>query len=165
MEDIDEKYAKFHKNIEDWIQGNRIDYGLNCTLDDAIKVGKIMHLQEEDIKKMSSLDCQAAIFTLNKYMTYTSLIVAREKAAKQWAEQGIWYIVTGQKHDKFAKWEEKYHSALRNHKSGLKLLMLKTTADARILAGEAQIKGFEHAMKVLENIARSKSYDRSQGTG
>lgn len=161
MEDIDEKCAKFHKNIDDWINSNNLDYGLNCTLDDAIAVGKIMHFKEEDVKSMSALECQAAIFTLNKYMTYMNAIVAREKAVKQWAEQGIWYIITGQQHDKYAKWEEKYHSAIRGHKSGLKLLMLKTTADARILSCESQVKGFENAMKVLENVSRSKSYERS----
>lgn len=161
MEDIEEKYNKFHQNIDEWIDSKNLDYGLKTTLEDAIRVGEIMHLKEEDIKKMSSLDCQAAIFTINKYMTYTSSIVAREKAVKQWCEQGIWYIVTGQKHDKYAKWEEKYHTALKNHKSGLRLLMLKTTAEARILAGESQIKGFEQAIKVLESISRSKSYDRS----
>lgn len=161
MDDIDQKYAKFHENIDNWIDSNHLDYGLKCSLEDAIHVGKIMHLKEEDVKKMSSLDCQAAIFTINKYMTYMGSVVAREKAVKQWCEQGIWYIVTGQQHDKYAKWEEKYHSALRNHKSGLKLQMLKTTAEARILAGESQIKGFEHAIKVLESIGRSKSYERS----
>ena len=161
MEDIDEKYARFHKNIDEWIDSNKLDYGLNTTLEDAIRVGEIMHLKEEDIKKLTPLDCQVYIFTINKYMTYMGSILAREKAVKQWAEQGIWYIVTGQKHDKFAKWEEKYHAAIRNHKSGLRLLMLKTTADARILSCESQIKGFEYAIKVLENISRSKSYDRS----
>jgi len=161
MDDIDQKYAKFHENIDNWINSNHLDYGLKCSLEDAIRVGEIMHLKEEDVKKMSSLDCQAAIFTINKYMTYMGSVVAREKAVKQWCEQGIWYIVTGQQHDKYAKWEEKYHSALRNHKSGLKLQMLKTTAEARILAGESQIKGFEHAIKVLESIGRSKSYERS----
>jgi len=161
MDDIDQKYAKFHENIDNWINSNHRDYGLKCSLEDAIRVGEIMHLKEEDVKKMSSLDCQAAIFTINKYMTYMGSVVAREKAVKQWCEQGIWYIVTGQQHDKYAKWEEKYHSALRNHKSGLKLQMLKTTAEARILAGESQIKGFEHAIKVLESIGRSKSYERS----
>lgn len=164
MEDIDQKYEKFHQNINEWIDSNKLNYGLNCSLEDAIRVGQIMHFTEDDIKKLSFIDCQAAIFTLNKYMTYMGSIIAREKAVKQWCDQGIWYIVTGQKHDKYAKWEEKYHSALRNHKSGLRLLMLKTTAEARILTGESQIKGFEHAIKVLESIGRSKSYDRSQGT-
>jgi hypothetical protein len=88
-------------------------------------------------------------------------IIAREKAVKAWAEQGIWYIVTGVSHDKYAKWEEKYHSAIRNHKSGLKLQMLKTTAEARILAGEATIGSIETAMKVFENMGRNKSYERS----
>lgn len=161
MEEIDEKITKFHKNIDDWISSHHINYGIDDSYDLAIRVGKIMHFTEDEIKKLSNIDCQAAIFTLNKYMTYMNSVTAREKAVKQWAEQGIWYIITGYQHDKYAKWEEKYHSAIRNHKSGLKLQMLKTTADARILSGEATIKGLEHAIKVLENIGRSKSYERS----
>jgi hypothetical protein len=161
MEELDAKITNFHKNIDEWISGHNINYGIDDSFELAQRVGQIMHFTEDDIKKLSNLDCQAAIFTLNKYIVYTNSLLAREKAVKQWAEQGIWYIITGQKHDQYAKWEEKYHSAIRNSKSGLKLQMLKTTADARILAGEATAKGLEHAIKVLENIARSKSYERS----
>jgi hypothetical protein len=161
MEDLDAKITNFHKNIDEWISGHNINYGIDDSFELTQRVGNIMHLMEDDIKKMSHLDCQAAMFTLNKYIVYTSSVVAREKAVKQWADQGIWYIVTGQKHDQYAKWEEKYHSAIRNHKSGLKLQMLKTTAEARILAGEATIKGIENAIRILENISRSKSYERS----
>lgn len=160
MEDIDIKISNFHKNIDEWISGHHINYGIDDSFELAQKVGHIMHLTEDDIKKMSHIDCQTAMFTLNKYIVYTSSVVAREKAVKQWTEQGIWYIVTGYQHDKYAKWEEKYHSAIRSSKSGLKLQMLKTTADARILAGEATIKGLENAIKILENISRSKSYER-----
>jgi hypothetical protein len=39
--------------------------------------------------------------------------------------------------------------------------MLKTTSEARILAGEATIGSVETAMKVLENMGRNKSYERS----
>lgn len=161
MDDLEQKYTKFHNNIDEWIKGHNINYGMDDSIELARRVGQIMHLSEDEIKKLSNVDCQAAIFTLNKYVTYTNSVVAREKAVKQWTEQGIWYIVTGYQHDKYAKWEEKYHSAIRNHKSGLKLQMLKTTAEARILAGEATVKGLEHAIKVLENIGRSKAYERS----
>ena len=52
-------------------------------------------------------------------------------------------------------------NAIRGSKTGIKLQMLKTTAEFRILSVESQIKGLEHAMKILESIARSKSYERS----
>lgn len=161
MEELEEKIKKFHENIDEWISGHNINYGMDNSFELTQRVGKIMRFTEDDIKKLSNTDCQAAMFTLNKYVIYTSSVVAREKAVKQWTEQGIWYIITGQKHDQYAKWEEKYHSAIRSSKSGLKLQMLKTTADARILAGEATIKGLENAIKILENIGRSKSYERS----
>ena len=121
----------------------------------------ITDLSKEELKSMTFIDCQTAIFLLNQYLMHLKTLIAREKSVKAWAEQGLWYIVTGVQHDKYAKWEEKYHSAIRYHKSGLKLQMLKTTSDARILAGEAKIGSIETAMKVLENMGRNKSYERS----
>lgn len=161
MEDIDVKINNFHKNIDDWLDATKINYGMQDLSEECHRVGVIMHFTEDDIKKLSFIDCQAASFTLNKYVAYLNTVLSREKAVKQWAEQGIWYIVTGQKHNQYAKWEEKYHASIRNSKTGIKLQMLKTTAEFRILSVEAQIKGLEHAMKVLESIARSKSYERS----
>lgn len=161
MDNIDEKYALFHKNIDEWIDSSKINYGLDDLSEEVYKVGKILHFTEDEVKKMSFIDCQAAIFTLNKYSMYMNTILSREKAVRQWADQGIWYIITGQKHNQYAKWEEKYHSSIRNSPSGIKLQKLKTTADFRILALESQIKGIENAMKVIESIARSKSYERS----
>ena len=44
--------------------------------------------------------------------------------------------------------------------TGIKLQMLKTTSDARILAGEATISTIENAMKILENLGRQKGYEQ-----
>ena len=160
MEELEDKIKKFHENIDNWIRESKIDYGTDFG-DKANDVGQILHYSREELKVMTFPDYQASIFLLNQYLMHLKSIVAREKAVKAWAEQGIWYIVTGVSHDKYAKWEEKYHSAIRNHKSGLKLQMLKTTAEARILAGEATIGSVETAMKVFENMGRNKSYERS----
>lgn len=161
MDDIEKKCEAFQKSIDDWISGHFIDYGLKNSSELVGRVYQIMYMSEEDLRKMSSVDCQTAIYSLNKYMTYINNVIAREKAVKQWAEQGIWYIITGQKHEKYAKWEEKYYSAIRNSEIGLKLQKLKTTSESRILSAESQVKGIEQSIKVLENISRSKSYERS----
>ena len=160
MEELEEKIKNFHQNIDNWIKDSKIDYGTDFG-DKIDEIGKILRLSKEELKSMVFADYQASIYLLNQYLMHLKNIIAREKAVKSWADQGIWYIVTGVSHDKYAKWEEKYHSAIRNHKSGLKLQMLKTTSEARILAGEATIGSIETAMKVLENMGRNKNYERS----
>jgi hypothetical protein len=161
MEEIDEKINKFHKNIDDWIESKHVDYGVDDSYEKCREVGNILHLSREDLKNMSVVDYQTAIYALNQYWIYLNKLLAREKAVKTWADQGIWYIITGMEHDKYTKWEEKYHMSIRASPMGIKLQILKTTAEARILATEATSSRLETAIKVLENLSRSKSYDRS----
>lgn len=161
MEDIDEKINKFHKSIDDWIKNNNIDYGAGSFNEKVFEISRILHLTKEDLKAMSSVDCQMAIYALNQYSCYLNTLIAREKAVKTWADQGIWYIITGMQHEKYAKWEEKYHMSIRASPIGVKLQILKTTAEARILATEATAGRLDTAIKVLENLSRSKTYDKS----
>ena len=161
MEEIDERINKFHKSIDDWIESKNIDYGVDSFGDKVYEVSKVLHLSRDELKAMSSVDCQTAIFLLNQYWSYLNTLLAREKAVKTWADQGIWYIITGMQHDKYSKWEEKYHMSIRASPMGIKLQILKTTAEARILATEATAGRLETAIKVLESLSRSKSYDRS----
>jgi len=161
VEEVDDKINKFHKSIDEWIESKHIDYGLDSFGEEVNEVGKILHLSREELKAMSVVDYQTAIFLLNQYWAYLNTLLAREKAVKTWADQGIWYIITGMQHDKYSKWEEKYHMSIRACPIGIKLQILKTTAEARILATEATSSRLETAIKVLENLSRSKSYDRS----
>jgi len=159
MEELEEKIKKFHDNIDNWIKESKIDYGTDFG-DKADEVAKILNYSREELKSMTFPDYQASIFLLNQYLMHLKSIIAREKAVKAWAEQGIWYIVTGVSHDKYAKWEEKYYESIRSSQTGIKLQTLKTTADARILSVGATIEMIENAMRVLENLARSKSYEQ-----
>lgn len=161
MDNIDERLIKFHKTLDNWISDHKIDYGTNIG-DEAFKeVCRILHFQNQDIKSLTAMDAQAAIYSLSQYLHHTKVLIDREKAVKAWVEQTIGYIISGMTFDKYTKWEEKYHLAIRNHPSGARLQILKTTADYRILAGESSIERLNHAIKVLENISRSKTYDRS----
>lgn len=162
MDDIDVKIANFHKNLDEWISGHNINYGMDNSQDLAKRVGEIMNWTEDKVKQLSHMECQAAIFSLNKYLTYMNSMLAREKSVKQWAEQGILYMITGYEFDKFVKWEEKYYITIRLHKeSGAKLHKLKTVSESRILETEATVKGVELAIKILENVGKGKLYERS----
>lgn len=160
MEDIDIKINNFHKSIDEWIHNNHADIDSQKLGDKIYEASKIIHMSREDMREMSSIECQTAVYLLNQQAGYLKMKTAREKAVKAWAEQGIGYLITGSKHDKYAKWEEKYYESIRNSQTGIKLQMLKTTADARILAAEATIGTIENAMRILENLARSKSYEQ-----
>lgn len=160
MEDIDIKINNFHKNIDEWIHNNHADIDSEKLGDRLYEVSKIIHLSREEINKMSSIECQTAVYILNQQLGYLKMRLARERAVKAWAEQGIGYLITGSKHDKYAKWEEKYYESIRSSQTGIKLQTLKTTADARILAGEATMGTIENAMKILENLGRQKSYEQ-----
>jgi hypothetical protein len=160
MEDIDIKINNFHKSIDEWIHNNHIDIDNEKLSDRLHEVTQLLHLSRDEVSKMSSIECQTAVYVLNQHLGHLKMRLAREKAVKAWAEQGIGYLITGSKHDKYAKWEEKYYESIRSSQTGIKLQTLKTTADARILAGEATIGTIENAMRVLENLARSKNYEQ-----
>jgi hypothetical protein len=160
MEDIDIKISNFHKTIDDWIHNSHADIDNEKLGDKFDEVTTIIHMSREDLNKMSSVECQTAVYLLNQQAGYLKMKISREKAVKAWAEQGIGYLITGSKHDKYAKWEEKYYESIRSSQTGIKLQTLKTTADARILAGGATIETIETAMRILENLARSKSYEQ-----
>jgi hypothetical protein len=161
MDDIEEKIKNFHKTIDNWISEHKIDYGSKVNEDQFKETCRIMNFTKDDLKSISAIDAQIAIYNLNQYLHYLHTVVDREKAVKAWVDQTIGYIVSGSKLDKYMKWEEKYHMAIRNHSSGLKLQILKTTAEARILSGGSSISTTQNAIKALENIGRSRSYDRS----
>lgn len=161
MDNVDERLMKFHNTLDNWISDHKIDYGATVSDETFKEVCRILHFQSEDIKSLTAMDAQAAIYILSQYLHHMKVIVDREKAVKAWVEQTIGYIISGMAFDKYTKWEEKHHLAVRNHPSGLRLRMLKTTADYRILSGESTIERLNHAIKVLENISRSKTYDRS----
>lgn len=160
MEDIDVKINNFHKNIDEWIHNNHVDINSEKLGDKLHEVSQLIHLSREEVNKMSSIECQTAVYILNQQLGYLKMRLAREKAVKAWAEQGIGYLITGSKHDKYAKWEEKYYESVRSSQTGIKLQTLKTTSDARILAGEATISTIENAMKILENLGRQKGYEQ-----
>lgn len=161
MENIDERLGNFHKTLDNWISEHKIDYGANLEDERFKEICRIMRFTEQDLKSLSAIDIQTAIYNLNYYMHYIHVITDREKAVKAWVEQTIGYIISGLQFDKFLKWEEKYNLAIRSHKSGVRLQMLKTTADYRILSGNNSISTIQNAIKVLENIGRNRGYDRS----
>ena len=72
MDDIDQKYKNFHNNIDEWIKGHNIDYGMDDSIELARRVGQIMHFTEEDIKKgiisFSSYDSLVLGKTPNDYL-------------------------------------------------------------------------------------------------
>jgi hypothetical protein len=160
VEDIDIKINNFHKNIDEWIHNNHIDIDSEKIADKIYEINKIVNMSHEELTKISSGECQISMFKLNQYLGHLKAKIAREKAAKAWAEQGIGYLITSTKHDKYAKWEEKYYESVRSSQTGIKLQTLKTTSDARILAGEATISTIENAMKILENLGRQKGYEQ-----
>lgn len=160
MDDIEQKVNEFCQKIEDWISINKIDYGVTDS-EEIENCNKILSMTEKDLRNLNSMDCQIYLFSLNKYLYYLNRILAREKSVKTYADQGIWYIVSGFSNEKMFKWEERYYNALRRSKIATELQKLKTASEVRSHHTEITIKTVEGAIKILENIGRSKSYDRS----
>ena len=155
MGDIEEKLQNFLTKIDQWMYSSNIQYR-NAPFDKNDEVLNILDCNINDLRERTTENHQENIMILNQYRHQLLHVVAREKSIKAWAEQGINYLIAGKEFNKFMKWEEKYFTVIKKNAVGEKLQELKTTSEARIMSAEATIKTVETAIKVLENLGRSK---------
>lgn len=157
----EEKLEKFLTSVDEWCSGHNIVYASQKSFSDKDKIDRILNLDNSELVSYSLQDCQDAMLMLNRYHTYLNIAISREKASRNWTEQGLNYLIAGKDFSQYTKWEEKKALILRDGSIAAKLQELKTVCEARILILESQIKNVEYILKIVEQNWRTKSYDRS----
>ena len=109
----EEKYNEFVKSIEEWTKTSGvIDIKPNPKVEDALG------LTRDDILSLTNEECNALAFELVCYADYLDTVSAKQKAAYDWADDSIWYIIADkidQYGDKYTKWQEKYYRAVKEN--------------------------------------------------
>lgn len=153
--DSDERIAKFYSDIDEWIKNNKIGYG--STFESEEEVQKILNFKREEISSLTNEECMVYSYVLQQYANHLSLILGREKAAKQWASDGIWYIVSDKmSHDRYAKWEEKYYGAIKQSELAKNLMKLKSTCESRVNILTDTLSNVKSMSETLMQLGRSK---------
>lgn len=161
-EQLEVKLHNFLSQISEWAVGHSIVY----TEDKPFENGEeqIEHILNFDAKNLYEYNYEAYqkdLFRLTQYHTYLNLALAREKSVKAWADQGFNYLLAGKTFPPYTRWEEKKFLLTRESAVAAKLQTLTTTCEARISILEARMKGVEGVMKIIDNVARNKMYDRT----
>jgi len=159
--ELENKISNFLSKISEWISSHNIAYSDKECFDDYENANNILNSDYKKICSYTNHEYQEKLFLLNQYYTYLNLALSREKSAKTWADQGLNYVLAGKNFSQFIKWEERKAIVLRESQVAAKLQELKMTAEARIMVLEAQMHNIETSMKILENVARNKIYERS----
>lgn len=151
----DERIAKFYSDIDEWIKNNKIGYGSHFESDEDVQM--ILNLKKNEISDLTSENCMIYSYMLQQYANHLSLILGREKAAKQWASDGIWYIVSDRmNNDRYAKWEEKYYGAIKQSDLAKTLMKLKSTCESRINILTDTLSNVKSMSETLLQIGRNK---------
>lgn len=158
---LEEKLEKFLNGINEWASGHNIVYSSQSLFNKPEEIETILNIDGSDLKNFSVDECRDAMLTLNRYLSYLNLVLSREKSAKSWSDQGLNYLLAGKDFSPYVKWEEKKALILREGSIAAKLQELKTVCEGRIMTIEAQIKNTEYILKIIEQVWRNKSYDRS----
>jgi hypothetical protein len=161
-EELEIRLINFLAKISEWATGHSIIY----TTDQQFKNGEeqinsLLNADPKDLYSYGYEAYQADLFRLTQYHSYLNLVLAREKSTRSWADQGFNYLLAGKTFPPYTRWEEKKFSLMRESKVAAKLQELTTTCEARISILEARMKGVEGVIKIIENVARNKMYDRT----
>lgn len=160
QDEIDVKLANFLVKISNWMNLNDITYPSD-NFQDINKIECILDGNPVDFRDSTAQQCQENLFVLNQYLYRLNVSLSKEKSVKAWAEQGINFLIASKEFSPYIKWEEKKFIIVKESKIAAKLQELKTVSDARIIMAEAMIKKVENAMRIIENIGRTKIYERT----
>lgn len=159
-DEIDVKLENFLAKISNWMNLNGITYP-NDNIQNINDIECILDGSPKDLRDSTAQSCQENLFTLNQYLYRLNMSLSKERSVKAWAEQGINFLIASKEFSPYIKWEEKKFIIVKESKIGAKLQELKTISESRIMVCEAMIKRVENAMKIIENVGRVKTYERS----
>lgn len=150
----EERFNKFVEDIENWIQGvGRLKIERNE------EVEKYLNLDIAQLKRLSSEECNIGAYCLTAYAEYLQNVLAKEKMALEWADDGIWYIISDKLNNyggQYAKWQEKYYSAIKENPIAKEMTRVKINAQARITSVEHSIENTKKLSEILLNLSRRR---------
>ena len=154
----DEKFKRFIKATDDYIENAGLD---------LIKYSKdaenILNLTQDELKSLSSEECGEKAYCVFAYANYVQTEYNKNLEKLNWSNDALWKILSSemkQYGDRYTKWEEKYHQALKGNDFASRIHIIKTHAKARVDRLSDKVKDIRKMGDVLLELQRSKKYIR-----
>lgn len=150
----EEKFNNFIENIDNWIKSHGV-----IDIEPNDNVAKTLNLKQQDMQRLSSNQCMELAYELYAYAEYLDSILRKQKIAFDWAEDSIWYIISDKMNnygDKYAKWQQKYFSAIKENPLAADIIKVKNTASARIKMLESKVESVRKMSDILYNLSKRK---------
>lgn len=150
----EERYNKFVEDIDKWLKNvGLVDIRANE------EVETLLEMNPSDLTKLTHDQMLIGAYNLTCYADYLQKVMAREQIAFDWAEDAIWYIVSGKLSnygEKYAKWQDKYYSAVKENPIANQLLKVKKSSEAKIKTLTNHIDTVKKLSNILESLARRR---------
>lgn len=150
----EEKFNNFIDNINNWIKSHGV-----IDIEPNDNVAQTLNLKQHDIQRLSSNQCMELAYELYAYAEYLDSILRKQKVAFDWAEDSIWYIIADKMNnygDKYAKWQQKYFSAIKENPLAADIIKVRNTASARIKMIESRVESVRKMSDILYNLSKRK---------
>jgi hypothetical protein len=150
----EERFDHFISTIENWIKSVGI---IEVKKDDEVE--NILNLGIDQIKSLDYNECCTYSYKLSVYAEYIDSLLSKQKIAMDWADDGIWYIISDKINnygDKYTKWQEKYFRSIKENPLASQILKVKNSASARIKALEDKSQNIKKLSDILLTLSKRK---------
>ena len=150
----EERFDHFINTIENWIKSVGI---IEVKKDDEVE--NILNLGIDQIKSLDYNECCAYSYKLSVYAEYIDSLLSKQKIAMDWADDGIWYIISDKINnygDKYTKWQEKYFRSIKENPLASQILKVKNAASARIKILEDKSQNIKRLSDTLLTLSKRK---------
>ena len=150
----EERYNKFVEDIERWVKCvGMVEIRANE------EVEQLLEMNPSEINKLTHDQMLIGAYNLTCYAEYLMNIMTKEKLAVEYADESIWYVISGNLSnygEKYSKWQDKYYGAAKENPLTKQLLKIKMSAQARVSTVEHHIETVKKLSSILENLARRR---------
>jgi hypothetical protein len=150
----EERLNEFLQSVEDWKSSKYL-----VDVNPPKEVAQILNADYDDMKSLTSEECNIYSFKLYTYAEYIETQLVKEKNTLEWADSSIWYIIGGvmnQYGDGWTKWQQKYYGAIRENPLASEILKVKNHAEARVRTLEGKNSRITKMAEILTSMARRK---------
>lgn len=151
----EEKLNEFLLSIDNWIASKNI---IDIKPKDS-NVEMILTLSTDELQKLNQETCLQYAYELYSYSEYIETIKNKENAVLEWADSSIWFIICksiNQYGDKYTKWQEKYHAAIKENPLAIDILKIKNHASARVSMLSNKAETIRKMAELLNSMSLSK---------
>ena len=154
----DDQFKRFIDATDSYINNSGLD---------LVKYNKdvetILNLTPFELRSLNSEECGEKAYAVFAYASYVQTEYNRNLEKLNWSNDALWRILASemkQYGDRYTKWEEKYHQALRGNDFASSLHTIKLHAQARFNRLQDKIKDIRRMGDILVELQRSKRQNR-----